>query len=122
MSRVYETIKAEIGEDQACILIARLGGRRLAIPVDPKPDSVIALAVGHRNACALCRALGGDTVELPSRNALEAERRRDAVMTAIARGKTIDDIAFEQGISQRQVFRIKAEIADLKGGASNETK
>lgn len=111
MPSMLERVAAVIGEPAALILAERLGGSPLYIPQHPARGSPLVLAIGHGPAARLCDAFPSQSVQLPSRSALDAGRRREAVRYDLRRGLPAAEIARRHGLTVRHVRRLRAEEA-----------
>lgn len=96
-----------LGAEAALKLCDRLGGSRLHIPKDPSPSSRLVLAIGMIAARKLCAEYYGDTVILPSKQAIQAAQRRHDVRVAVnEEHMPVNEAAVHFGISIRHVRRL----------------
>ncbi|WP_454887863.1 hypothetical protein [Sphingomonas oryzagri] len=94
-----------VGEEAAALLIDHFGGTSLYVPRRLGDDHPICLALGRQNAEKVAAWAGGSLFPVPKR-----DRQRELyerVMQAKRDGKvTVAQIAREEGLSERQVYRI----------------
>jgi hypothetical protein len=107
MSPVYDDLVRLIGEVRASVLIERLGGSAVYVPATPRRGSQLVLAIGMQASAALCKAFGGERLELPSLSALQAQHRRCQVISDLRDGRSVSDVARRNGLSARHVRRIR---------------
>lgn len=95
-----------LGAETAALLIERLGGLPLYIPVCPVSGSPLVLAVGHAAAARLCDACAKETILLPSRHAAATRARQRQIRYDLARGLPVPEVARRHGLSVRHVYRL----------------
>ncbi|MBU2705832.1 hypothetical protein KCM76_07550 [Zooshikella marina] len=97
-----------IGLDATLTLAQRLGGARVYIPHDARPDHPLSLAIGHESAKLLCEHFSGETVELP-RKSIFIRSRNALIKKYHGDGYSIDRLALTFGITRRHVYNILFE-------------
>lgn len=97
-----------IGLAPTLILVERLGGLRIYVPLNPTPEHQLAQLIGFENLVKLSHEYGGEShFELPkARRALLAVR--DAKIRADYRHKSVRQLAQEHRLTERHVTRIVA--------------
>ena len=109
MTPTYQAVAAIIGENAARILCERLGGLPLYVPQAPHAQHQIVLAIGHAKTARLCDEFAGQHILLPTRNRIDALRRRDEIEYDIRRGMHPLEIARRHGVSVRRIFQIREQ-------------
>ena len=95
-----------IGEEGARLLIKRLGGTRIYVPVQAPAAHPFAQLLGLKRAAALSDHFAGLTIELPKPHA-----RREQALRMIEEGAmTIGQIALATDYTERQIYRLLAEM------------
>jgi hypothetical protein len=111
-STVYQEVASAIGRESARKLIEKFGGTNLFIPKTIGARHPIAQALGTETARQLSELFHGTELNLP----VSASRRRAVRKLAQQPGMTRQRIALETGYSERQVYRIIGEDADVGQG------
>jgi hypothetical protein len=105
---MIETDLADLlGPTTAALLIERLGGLPIYIPVCPAPGSALVLAIGHAAAARLCDAYAKETLLLPSRHAAATRARQRQIRYDLDRGLPVHEVARRHGMSVRQIYNIR---------------
>jgi hypothetical protein len=112
MAPGYNRLAQCVGEAAARELCERLGGTSVYVGVSPRSDSRLTLAIGHEAAHRLASTYGGESILIPSREALRTHDRRAAVLQALATGQTPADIAVTHGLTERHVRRIRCFLQE----------
>jgi len=116
LSRQASELAEILGEDGLEELIERCRGQRLHIHIQPRPDSELARRLGSERYGRLQPVYRGDVIEVPSprrrhrddkgRFAIpgaSATKRAERVHALRAEGRTIAEIAYQEGVSKRWV-------------------
>jgi len=102
--RALRMIAEVIGPELALELARKAGGiDDVHIPREPTPTHPWAQALGHEHFAALCRALGGQSLNVP-RGAFVAWKTREIIELA-EQGFTTRQIALRCGVTARHVRR-----------------
>ena len=84
LNRVMREISAATSNWTARRLIHHYGGRRLAFPLNPRPDHPIAILTGRPHFTILCELHGGlNPVRIPRQSTHVAARRRIRMMRSL---------------------------------------
>jgi hypothetical protein len=109
---IFPSLRADLGLTAACALVEMFGGRELAVPRRLHARDPLTLLLGVPATAQLIRRYGGKVVRLP-----EVDWRREAVLRLRSARKTNEAIAAIVGISERQVYRIRAAAASTPAPA-----
>lgn len=96
-----------IGREAVAKLVLHFGGRRVYVPQSGGPNSVLARVIGEEATDKLADLWGSSTVAVPSDS---GSRNQGAVLERSRAGKTIAAIARETGLTERRVYKIRAEL------------
>lgn len=102
---LLQWIADEVGLDEAMKLAHRFGGQSIWVSPDPKPDSPLALAFGLPAARKIGELLGSGEVRIPAAAAAALRARRAAILRLRDDGKSVREVAYLLGVSERCVWR-----------------
>lgn len=100
-----------LGEDASRLLVTRLGGCKLQVPVWREDGrglwlSRIVTAIGADAAKRFCAHYQGEIIEIPNGGRQSAGEVRAAVLAATAAGMDHNSIALKVGVTHRRVRQI----------------
>lgn len=107
MTTDFDAVRDALGDLLAHTLAERLGGAPVYVPACPSRNSPLVLALGHAAAARLCDAFAGQYLSLPSRHALAAKQRYEAIAYDLRRGLSVSDVARRHGVTARHIRNIK---------------
>jgi len=96
----YDQLLSAVGIDATAKIVEAHGGRKLYVGIRPSPR--IVEMIGAESGAALCDAMSGRAIDVPTK-APRQYRRRD-VIEARANGATIAQLAERFGVSERTIF------------------
>ncbi|MCS4503874.1 hypothetical protein NYO91_07260 [Arhodomonas aquaeolei] len=104
LTEVVETI----GMDTTLQLVESLGGVRVYVPENMRPDHVLVRVIGHRAAWRMAERFGGEPLVLPRCAASLRAERNARIRRERAGGATPAQLALRYGLTERQVYAILA--------------
>lgn len=110
---VLQQVADAAGPAAAIKLAKDHGGTRLYIPRAPTPKSVLSRSVGQEAAERIAAALGFGFVNVPLGPRIWDRRVVAAVGELLARKKSVPQIAWQLGITERTVYRCKRVLRGL---------
>jgi len=103
----YAKLKKVAGEGCAKELAERLGGRPLYIPVALSDNHPITLIAGYEKAELIFKELGGQSIQWPSKLALESRERKRSIVESLEAGSPPATVATLHGVTIQYVRRLK---------------
>ncbi len=110
---IFTTLRDSLGLAAAETLTEIFGGRELAIPRRCNPRDPLTVLLGVPAATVLIQRYGGKVVRLP-----QVEWKAGAVLQLRADGMSNARIARLVGMSERQIYRIRARA---RGSSTSAT-
>ena len=116
-SQTLSEIAQVIGEENALALAWAFRGQSLYIPKDPATKPEIAEAIGQQAATSLCSAFWRTYLYMPTTMVTEIK-----ALAMLEDGTKPPAVATALGISERQVYRIKARSSDPGRESSDQPR
>lgn len=121
LPRNVQDVADVIGRDAALTLVDSLPRAMnrpwqswLYVPQRIRADHALVLLMGWDVACKLVRAFGGEMLTLSNCSYSRKDQRDDAIRSMRASGASVQDVAREFRISDRQVRNIVKEISQVE--------
>lgn len=95
-----------IGLAETLRLLQARGGIPTYVPYDPARAQVLCAILARHSVDALCRAMGGQTIETPMPDRVLLQLRNRAIIEDRRRGHSHARLAREHRLSRRQIINI----------------
>lgn len=112
-----DELERDLGLAARLKVIANAGGQRRAIPrPEHAAHSVLATEIGQDAVCWLADRFAGDTIDIPSLRAGEAQDKANRLRAAILEagltdpGRSANDLAREFGVTSMWVRKLRAAM------------
>lgn len=104
-----------VGEKRAFELCKYKGGTDIKVPGRFDPEHWLVGFVGHDGLANLVQECGTELIHLPKIDKVLQQLRHQQVHELERKGRTPTEIVCLTGYSRRQVFNIRAELAEAEG-------
>jgi hypothetical protein len=111
-SQILEELAGLVGWDHVATLVRMAGGQERKIPGHASDEHWLTTFIGRVAADALCKRYGGTALWIP-KNDGGVRQLRDARIKALrTEGATVNALATEFRLTDRQIYNILSEAAE----------
>src|SRR5688572_19360963 len=115
MQRVLRDLVKAVGLGDAIEICKRWGGRDFNVPVHCRKTDPLALTLGNECAQKLCKAFGGQRLQLPKeRQALLTERNKAIYRAVVIEGQSHQAVANEYGLHRQSINQVLRLIRERR--------